>query len=681
MKKLISYTLALLCAFSMAGCQNQPKPQEEVKTTVLPTTATVSSNTDPSTTDLSATEPSDTVSRSPHDGVPCQHCRVICAKESRCSSSGQVLKVFEDSYDAENNSIISKYYADGELQTTTEKQYDRNGNLIRQVEDWKGRISKTLWQYDENGNEIQEIQYDDTGFIRSMATCEYDRNGNCIRRIFDDALRNRTTTSVYEYDDCGNHVKTIHYDPDGNIEETDEYEYDKNGNWLSSTTYDADGSQRYKLTWTYNEDGHCLDSTSYDGDGTIRSKTKYEYDEQGNQISYSNYEDRELVDQCKYVYNEKGNIIQASRYYEEGVLSYTQKMEYDENGNKIRQAEYDSTGELGMIIEYEGYQTVCLASYEPSDSSPTVSQAENHEDLSPYTPLICTKATWYDANGEITEMIKDAHNEENTVLICQYLSPYGTESTSITKKTYDQNGNLIRKVYNDDGETSTTLWEYDENGNEIHCIEYAPGGTIKSHSTRDYDQNGNLTLYICYDSDGNVSDRVERTYDANGNLIKRIAYNADGVVSERTGQYTYDANGKECNHISIRYDIDGNLDYTVKDEYDEHGNEIKSVFYHPDGSENFRVEYEYDARGNEISCHDYDDGQRLCRYTRQYDDNDRIILYTSYSIHGELEYTEKIEYDEDGNMVSSKRYAPSGKLIQRIEYTRYQTTYLDFFAG
>ena len=248
------------------------------------------------------------------------------------------------------------------------------------------------------------------------------------------------------------------------------------------------------------------------------------------------------------------------------------------------------------------------------------------------------------------EYINCEYDEEGKLTSKTQRSDWGS---SIGYFTYDNEGRLIKEIYytldgkvcdyvtyfNEDVFDSHrwTEYEYDDRGNVIKKTEYKSDGSILQATENTYDENNNLIkeqysdtfwyeyyynknndlTYKYVYSDGKRSTRVKNVYDEEGYLTESWGY-----VSMSGGfpiTY-YDRNGNPTK--TVYRDRDGNIIPTEYDEYDEHGNMVKSV----QGDEVDVYGYTYDANGNMTSMLEPDGDYAL--YT--YDANGNCIKEAYY---------------------------------------------------
>ena len=100
-------------------------------------------------------------------------------------------------------------------------------------------------------------------------------------------------------------------------------------------------------------------------------------------------------------------------------------------------------------------------------------------------------------------------------------------------------------------------------------------GTVNySNYKEDTDDNGNVSRKYYYDN-GNIACVEER--DTNGTIRKKTHYYDNGNIDH---VLEYDENGNKIK--STYYYYNGNIDYVL--EYDENGKEIKSTYYDESGN-------------------------------------------------------------------------------------------------
>ncbi len=186
------------------------------------------------------------------------------------------------------------------------------------------------------------------------------------------------------------------------------YEYDENGA-LVKENYDATSSDgtRYASTTTYTLDEKGRAATSH-----------YHQTEGGP--GYNNDSD------TAYTYDDAGNLIKEEITYEHGNV-FTYEYTYDDKGNMVR---------LTRASTYDGIYNASDHTYDNNGN--IVSTVLTMREGDTYTE---TFANTYDDRNRLTKVVG---KDENMILFeCDYI--------------YDQNGNLIKQVYTNEGDNYRTV--------------------------------------------------------------------------------------------------------------------------------------------------------------------------------------------------------------------------------
>ena len=285
-----------------------------------------------------------------------------------------------------------------------------------------------------------------------------------------------------------------------------------------------------------------------------RKKNNYKYNIPGytGDTEYSSGEE----EQDKETEQESGKLVCVTKKkylvnddetYNAEYPVYFEKYYYDENGNLVREEEYDyDTDRYQTVVRYTTYE--------------------------------------YDENGR-----------------CVHECSYDDDVVD-TYYEYDAAGNQVSKIYYTNGNRSDEYhWEYDDHGSVIASYEYDnepeyiveyeynDDGTVRS-------KTGHETKY------GHQSGYVEYAYDENGRLVR------EDVTSwgEYSGywEYVYDDYGvlievHRYDEYGFENDENRELYYT---EYDEAGNQITYAELYTTGTEKGTPRYTYrrtfDSEGN-----------------------------------------------------------------------------------
>ncbi len=273
-----------------------------------------------------------------------------------------------------------------------------------------------------------------------------------------------------------------------------------------------------------------------------------------------------------------------------------------------------------------------------------------------------------------------------------FISLDGYKDSAEYIQRFDVRALWEKEVYGDTVRETT----YDEKGNLLKSVTQDDDGNICSTEENTYDEKGNLLKSVTQAADGRVTTE-ENTYDEEGNEIKSIYKNADGAFHQ--WEYVYDENGKMIE--SIGKNADGSTYSSEQREYDQSGKRTQWVIKSFDASGNvLRIttwRYTYDDKGKisrELSTSNGSngsDGYECIRYyTYEYFENGdvkRIHWEETRTYEGQPDEYSMGEdvFDENGNwirwveetdnykQVIDYTYDNNGKRIKETAETHYKS--------
>ncbi len=262
-----------------------------------------------------------------------------------CKYLGKVMS--EMIYRPKDRMRTTVYYNDlGVLGSSTVEYFDENGKKIR-TENCKS--DGTVYR-EEIFNEIEEpvtVNYYENGKLDFVYSYTYNDRRIRIRVVCTNA--DGTLYSENIFSDNGRSLSETVYDEKGNITEQYIYDYYPNGNIKSSLQYGAGGVLRAEVY--FNEDGHELYENLYDVNGNLTEYAKFEYYESG---AFKHYEDV-FVDGGLYRERDatEDGLYSIDKYYDEGVLSMTDEIEYYLNGFIKSFVEKNGSGKIFYAEYYD----------------------------------------------------------------------------------------------------------------------------------------------------------------------------------------------------------------------------------------------------------------------------------------------------------------------------------------
>lgn len=385
--------------------------------------------------------------------------------------------------------------------------------------------------------------------------------------------------------------------------------FDENGN---TTHYVAYNPYNNKISETfYTETGMISEERYFDEYGYMSNRYCYEYDDKGNQISYAGYDSGDNLNFI-YVYDfdDKNNIIRSTEYNGLGEVLYSQEWNYSDDDKLIWDAYY--LYEAGEVTFCEAYQYA----YDEQGNETMYLNVENDGTVNTYS----------------SETLKTyEYNDNNNIQKITY---------TVTEKQYDE----VVDEY-----TYITLYDYDGD-NMISYRNEFEDGTIMNEAFYTY-ENDLLVSETSVDENMDYYS-IDYTYDSNGNILSETTFNGNSVTGvinriiycnyyEGTGimsSYVVDDQTEENYNSYSYYDAsgrtikNGNNEYYFEYEYDEYDNmTLNRYYYIPDGSGyEYRYTYSYDEYGNLLQKYNESEWTTEEYHTYEYQFSDAVKTgYTS----------------------------------------------------
>ena len=191
--------------------------------------------------------------------------------------------------------------------------------------------------------------------------------------------------------------------------------------------------------------------------------------------------------------------------------------------------------------------------FDRSDNPEDYSVSQKYDD----TGKILLEEDYYDKKGELKYKVIKGYRD--------------LESTSLMQEVYNNaQGELIKMVNYDEAGTITGVDEYANNRVSTHH-EYVQGKATGNYTTYEYDDRGNNICTTEYNSEDKVTRTVKKEYNANNDTTLYLETGADGKQISKT-EYNYNEKGQEVK--TVFYDANGETGYVTYD-YDEQGRKIK----------------------------------------------------------------------------------------------------------
>ena len=385
----------------------------------------------------------------------------------------EVFEGFANS--AEFAAICAKYKID---KGTYKAKDVQNINEIVPVKEYR------IVRYDYSTGDYGIVEYDEPYHISAIKI--YDKNGNFKGYDSRDEKLNNGTEEYFgggNYNDdgtlSGENIKKV-YSPDFKTC----YDYTYSDQWKTLDRYCVLDVEEYSYSYDkYSYTSiHSLRGTLYDADGTKYGSLEYEYDSYNRLIKTTQYNASGglyWVQEYEFYPNKKGWEQQyvkkytTTDYYYDGTQGSKIVEEYDENGNYLKTTFYENNKMINsMVYEYDSKGNNVKKTNISSNNKPT--------DITVFEYDIYgnkTKETYFYGNGNRYGWVTCTYNTNNNVLNSTYYDADGNIIQTYDYE-YDKNENITRYCDNNGYDVYEELHEYDENGNEIKFTKKQDGTVI-----------------------------------------------------------------------------------------------------------------------------------------------------------------------------------------------------------
>lgn len=407
---------------------------------------------------------------------------------------------------------------------------------------------------------------------------------------------------------------------------------DDSGKMLTQRYYDAVGTLLGRNVVYYDIQGFLFGIECYNGNQELVGMVSVNYLENGSYEIYAKAESSSFVAatgieitsdnsiEAKFVQADRRTMV-AFMYLQDGTLQYSGIINYNEAGEEIYAAAYDTAGVLVTETTYERRED---GSYK-----------EEHNNYIASGNVVSHSIDEYDSHGNNTySIIYDAE---------------GAVSLEITTEwEYYANGNVKQytKIREDNGNKTVEHEAYNEQGIRIE------GSRLR------YDTEGNCTGGYEDEYYDSGKSKQSTHYGRNG-MESIIKYNEQGVQTERTvWVFGYDVETRTAK--KERYEIM---------QYNDSGQEISRSKYSMDGSLQTKEIYEAVAEGTKTTIYN---GAGLLTYI-DIKNSEKNCVYSdcyTYDEEGHLTYRLEAIYavNEGDKNISTQYYYTDGKLTSyRIE--------------
>lgn len=154
-------------------------------------------------------------------------------------------------------------------------------------------------------------------------------------------------------------------------EEQDSYvAFDKQGNKTQEKWFDSEGNEVFQVHYKRGAQGKLIEKKGSYPDETIETIDSLRYDKKGRWIQTDRYDGKgELLIRLTYQWNEKGEKVKQAAYKPTGDLDQLIHFTYDRAGNRKQEAHENGEGQriLKRVLEYNGAEVSAMKEYNKND--------------------------------------------------------------------------------------------------------------------------------------------------------------------------------------------------------------------------------------------------------------------------------------------------------------------------
>ena len=243
---------------------------------------------------------------------------------------------------------------------------------------------------------------------------------------------------------------------------------------------------------------------------------------------------------------------------------------------------------------------------------------------------------------------------KKTAVVIRYTDyESGVPKSYTTDYAYNEYGELTGlSTYQTGGRKERTqIWEYDARGNRIKDISVNLITGRSRTIVTDYSRDNRQLKQTETDQDGNILFRTEWSYDNDGHLSSKTITSDS---SQTKTFYLYYPDGKVRRETALK--ADGTIDTVHEYDYDSRGDQTSAAWFDENGELKSLKMYAYNELDQKTGYEQYSDG-RLDYYEKyEYDDAGNLTLEVAFNENDEITAFTERKYDRYNNRIESNSY-------------------------
>lgn len=288
-------------------------------------------------------------------------------------SAGTLTERYVANYDDNENMLEETQYTTDSVLSKYKYRYDAKNNLIG----WMSftmvdtEVARGSFNYDADGRITRDSLFDAKGNFVKFDTYTFGDEGH-LQREEHYALHGAKVVHNYVCDMDGNRIQDTKTLPDGTTlsvsrlknnddgklieidiltDSTDDYAlaekfgYNDNGRMTEDDKYRG-GKMAWRHVITYDTSG-TVTADAHFANGKPLDKTIFTFDGHKNKTAEDIYKNDTLVEMWVYKYDDKNNKVEVE--HTKGGTKWKSDLEYDRNGNPVKEIMYVNDKPVGII--------------------------------------------------------------------------------------------------------------------------------------------------------------------------------------------------------------------------------------------------------------------------------------------------------------------------------------------
>jgi YD repeat-containing protein len=233
---------------------------------------------------------------------------------------------------------IKRYRSDNTVDYAIHYGYENDALVSEETfDDNEQPLYKWLRDYNSRNQETSLSGYDADGQLDFRTVKEYDNRGQLLKETSFNPDETFSYLAEFTYSRSGSEKRTTFFTPGNMADYTSLETFDKDGNRLEESATNTEGELEYRVTYNYNGEGRLLEETAFRPDGSQDYRLQNDYDN-GNLVKTTEFnEENKPFYTYTYAYDEHSNMTERVTETEDGTKDvYSFTYDYDEAGNWIK---------------------------------------------------------------------------------------------------------------------------------------------------------------------------------------------------------------------------------------------------------------------------------------------------------------------------------------------------------